>query len=353
MATKAPKRRRTRKGSSRYTPEQRAAINRQRTEQATAAILDVFRSGELPQALATIYLAGEMPSQSWSIRNQLLALQQGGHPDARGYDQWRQAGRPVKRGSRASVFILKPILKAPEMERLDAEGNVIDAKVVVGYRPIPLFSIFQTEGPNPELHEEALEGLPLRALAKRWGINVVTFPGQGGPIAGSMHYRLDPDGHRVPETITLGVSGQRTFVHELVHAAEAKLGVPQESEKIKKEIVAQLGASTLLHLIGRPVEADVGYTFTYIRSYVLETNPKAGDLEILEACTAVLERIHAAVSLIVAEAQDGGLLDEELQLVETTTPPVVETAPAVATPSGHPDLLPTAPGSDARQLSLF
>src|SRR5205085_1120822 len=72
-------------------------------EDALKEIVGLFESGNLPAAIAqtTIQrLADDCPSAAWSLGNQLLALL-AGTSDARGYKQWAEVGRHVKKGARA------------------------------------------------------------------------------------------------------------------------------------------------------------------------------------------------------------------------------------------------------------
>src|SRR5436309_43588 len=72
-------------------------------EDALTEIVALFESGNLPESIAqtTIQrLADDCPSARWSLGNQLLALL-AGTSDARGYKQWAEVGRHVKKGARA------------------------------------------------------------------------------------------------------------------------------------------------------------------------------------------------------------------------------------------------------------
>ncbi|MGH9267537.1 MAG: hypothetical protein ACRD0D_05105 [Acidimicrobiales bacterium] len=63
-----------------------------RVEHATAELLKVWQSGDLPAAVAKVFIrrqAGERPSDRWSLGKQLLCLL-AGTDDARGFRQWRR-----------------------------------------------------------------------------------------------------------------------------------------------------------------------------------------------------------------------------------------------------------------------
>ncbi|MCE2498900.1 MAG: hypothetical protein J4F28_07965 [Nitrosopumilaceae archaeon] len=65
-------------------------------------------SGDLPAAIAKscIHVDEDMPSSKWNRCNRILMMLSG-TSDARGYRQWGEVGRHVRKGSRA-VYILAP-----------------------------------------------------------------------------------------------------------------------------------------------------------------------------------------------------------------------------------------------------
>lgn len=68
--------------------------------------------------------------------------------------------------------------------------------------------------------------------------------------------------------------------------------------KVKREVVAELGGVVLLKLLGHDHEADLGGCWEYVRRY-------AGDekIEVLSACGKVLDRTCGAVALILDTAE--------------------------------------------------
>ncbi len=67
-------------------------------ENAATRILEAFKAGNLPKALAPVFVnrRDNVPCRAWSWSNQLLAALSG-HSDARGYRQWQRVGRHVKK----------------------------------------------------------------------------------------------------------------------------------------------------------------------------------------------------------------------------------------------------------------
>src|SRR3954462_8564976 len=89
--------------SKERTAEGREAIasrKREQAEEALQSILSLFESGELPSKIAQTVIArheGEAPMATWSLPNQLLVLL-AGSADARGFRQWKEVGRHVRKG---------------------------------------------------------------------------------------------------------------------------------------------------------------------------------------------------------------------------------------------------------------
>jgi hypothetical protein len=80
-----------------------------KAEEAANRIVDSFRSGNLPKSLAPVFIRrnDDIPCRKWSWNNQLITAL-AGHDDARGFRQWKQVGRSVKKGEK-SFSILAPV----------------------------------------------------------------------------------------------------------------------------------------------------------------------------------------------------------------------------------------------------
>ena len=268
-------------------------------EQAAAAIVAAFQNPDsLPAPLATVFVpAGpHTPCQKWSDRNRLLVALRG-HRDARGFRQWLEVGRCVRKGEK-SFPILVPLLR-----RVRGEASGEDREVVVGYKGAAVFGLSQTDGPPPSGTDPAadaswLDELPLVEVARGWGLRVETFPGiPGGPLG--VYQR--------GKGIALGVKNVATWAHELVHAADDRLGaLTEKGQHWRSETVAQLGATVLLTLLGEPVQADLGFTRDYIAGYA-----KDGGLDAATACCRVLDRTCRAIRHILDTAGLGRPIADE------------------------------------------
>ena len=79
-----------------------------KAQEALDRILKSFEEGTVPEAIAKVLLPRfDIPSNAWSLNNRLLMFLSG-TADARGIRQWRDAGRWIRKGSRA-IYILVPI----------------------------------------------------------------------------------------------------------------------------------------------------------------------------------------------------------------------------------------------------
>jgi hypothetical protein len=134
-----------------------------------------------------------------------------------------------------------------------------------------------------ERHDE----LPLIAVARSWGLTVKSYSGSERGAAGWFS--------RSRGAIAIGVENLSTWAHELIHAADDRLGTLKErGQHWLSETVAELGGAVLLYAAGYEREADIGGAWDYISHYASENN-----VEPIKACTTALERVCKAVALIL------------------------------------------------------
>jgi hypothetical protein len=227
-----------------------------------------------------------------------------GCQDAVTYEQWREMGRQVKRGSRA-FYLMKPHMVYRTVENeLTGERTRIPA-YVKGFGWFPVLA-YESTMPLPGFEGEvycleaiAIErqafvaNLPLVEVAEAWGIHVTTYRGQEN----------DAFGWAIPgRSIGLGVANLSTWAHELVHQAEHRLGTLTvgNGQDRENEIVAELGGAVLLTLLGHKTGADWGGAYRYIRSYA---NGKDND-RLLREVMRVTNRMANAVRLILDETSN-------------------------------------------------
>ena len=261
-----------------------------KAEESVKAILDAFETGKVPSALAQVFIQrkDDSPCRSWSWRNQLLVAL-AGHSDARGFRQWKEVGRSVRKGEHARCQILVPVLTHTAKEDPET-GEETEAARVVGFTSSPVFGLEQTEGKPLEVDQETeswLAALPLRELAESWGLHVETYNGREDKALGWYGRGA----------IALGVKNLSTWAHELCHAADDRLGALSTSKRPDREIVAELAGAVLLECLGHKAEADRGGAWEYVCSWAA-----TGKTQPLTACNRLLERVCKAVDLILTEA---------------------------------------------------
>ncbi|MGB2988019.1 MAG: hypothetical protein WBE26_19290 [Phycisphaerae bacterium] len=195
----------------------------------------------------------------------------------------------MKKGARA-FHILAPC--HVKRKTTDDDGSETEKVVLVGFRSVPVFCYEDTDG--AELPDRAADGqfadaLPLVDVARAWGLKVGTYNGERARHLG--YYRHG-------QSIALGVENLATWAHELVHAADDRCGtiVKRSGQVPSNEIVAELGGAVVLHIIGKPSDADLGGCWDYVQRF----NAKHP----ITACQRLLKRTCAAVALILDTADE-------------------------------------------------
>ena len=257
-------------------------------------IVDTFKQPELlPTALAPIFIhrKDDIPCRKWSWHNQLIAALSG-TMDARGFRQWDEVSRKVKKGSKA-IWILGPCVK--KVKDRNAQGEDSERRVLYGFRAIPVFAVEDTEGealPATDNQYDAwVQNLPLLEVAQAWGLTVGTYSGSDTTPLGYFQY-----GAR-GQAVMLGVENLSTWAHEMVHAADHRLAQGAQ-DRAHKEIVAELGGAVLLECLGMSQDADLGGAYNYIQAYA-----QGAKKDMVRACIEVLDRVCNCVKLILDTAE--------------------------------------------------
>jgi hypothetical protein len=263
-----------------------------RVQHATARLLEMWSSGDLPAAVAKVFIrrqAGERPSDRWSIGNRLLCLL-AGTDDARGFRQWQEVGRHVLKGSKA-VWILGPVTrKVRDAEAPTDPGRSNLSTVVVGFRGISVFRLEDTEGDPVAVPDYTPPVLPpLAEVAEAWGVRVRYGPGQEGSRFWGYYA---PGGE-----ICLLTHAEKVFFHELAHAAHDRITPLRGGQDARQEIVAETVAAVLCMLYG--FEGYVAEAREYVAHYTKETPGGAA-----RGVMRHLAEIGQVLELIVGAARD-------------------------------------------------
>ncbi|MCS5697168.1 ArdC family protein [Desulfofundulus thermocisternus] len=268
-------------------------MKEERLREALEKLLSMFESGNLPPAVARTMIrrqAGdERPSDKWSLGNRLL-MYLAGTEDARGYRQWEEVGRHVKKGAKA-FHILAPLTKTRKVKIQDpetGEEREEERPVIVGFRFIPVFRLEDTEGePLPEVDYAPPELPPLFDVATRMGIKVKYAPGDG-----SCYGSFQPGLKR----INLHTHDVKTYFHELAHAVHNTIRPLVGGQDPVQEVVAETVACTLCEIYGYTGYAWHGWQ--YIKACAGGEPKQALKLVMKVLCEVeeVLERIWEAAN---------------------------------------------------------
>jgi antirestriction protein ArdC len=177
-----------------------------------------------------------IPCMNWSYMNQFVTYLNG-TSDARGYNQWKEVGRTVKKGAKA-IYILVPMIYKVKGEDKEEKDEVLK-----GFKAMPVFRAEDTEGEELDyiikLRKFNPDSLPLIDVARALGISVTA--GFTGDASGWFR----PGNN----SITMGCNNGQVFLHELSHAVDRALP-DRKQDYAFNEVVAELSAAFLCSLYG-------------------------------------------------------------------------------------------------------
>jgi len=249
-----------------------------KVKQVLNVILDKFKSGDIPEAVAiSMYPIPDIPSAKWSLMNRTLMFISG-TMDGRGYKQWQQVDRFVKKGSKA-FHILVPFIKKHKDEQ------DVDKEFLIGFGCRPIFRKEDTDGKELAYETIELPDLPLVERAEEWGISVRAIPG---------NYRYRGYYSMERKEMALATPEEKVFFHELSHAGHEKVkGSLTRGQDALQEIVAELSAAALCKLVGKQGNDTSGNSYRYIEKYAekIKMNPYKACLKVMSETEKVLNLI--------------------------------------------------------------
>jgi len=252
----------------------------QKAKECLSRIVDLFKEGNIPKALAvaTIPPQADIPSAKWSVGNRVLQFL-ADTSDARGFRQWQKASRKVKKGAKA-FCILGPNTRV--IKDTNDKSQEVEKVIVTGFHAIPVFRAEDTDG-EPLPYEPATPP-PLVDVAEQFGLSVSyqTFA--------SKYYGYYQGGSK---RIVLATHSAQVFFHELAHAAHHRVEGDLKGGQIpSQEIIAELTAATLAQMYCP--EANLGFSYDYVKSYA-EKSKKT----IERACLAVINTVGKVLDEIL------------------------------------------------------
>jgi len=264
---------------------------------AIEEIIKLLESGDLPAVVEKTIFKDNRTMSKWSYFNKLMCaidyltrikglklkevkgsdwLDCLEHMDYRGFRQWDTSGRSIKAGEKCSYILAPCFGKMKKKWWIDAKGerhslngndNAPDGTEIVEkeiqyiktFRTIPVFEATQTHGDEIKYEKVELpKNLPFKEIATELGVQI--RPGFFDGAYGAY------DKER--KQIILCTPDETTFLHELAHAVDDKIsGGLKGGQHQDQEIVAQVSANVLAHILGRDTKQITAYTKEYIEFY--------------------------------------------------------------------------------------
>ncbi len=220
----------------------------------------------------------------YSFSNALLISRQ--DPDAThvaGFATWKKFGRAVRKGERA-LWIL-----APMTGRRTATDDGEERRPIVGFRPVAVFDVAQTDGdPLPGVCRNLQGGDPeamfhlLMGRATRFGytVDIVELPGSTNGDCSFARRRIRVERRNEP------AQQVKTLAHELAHALL--------HEGTDDRALAELEAESTAFVVCRSLGLDTAdYSFGYVACWA------GGGAEAVARIRASGTRIQRAVAVIL------------------------------------------------------
>jgi len=264
-------------------------------KESVEGILKMFETGAMPEKVAFSIIRKHKkdvtPAIKWSFGNQILMLL-GETTDARGFKQWQEAGRKVKKGAKA-IYIMGPLSKKIKEVK---NGIEEERTVMYGFRPIPVFRYEDTEGDAVPKFDYTPDEIPhFYDVAGKIGVKV-EYDGVTRNALGSYSPRN--------KKITLYSKDDAVYYHELAHAVDDYLHDTSKDAKdkeayAKSEIVAELASSVLCHMKG--IEGYEKQAYEYMSRYAKQIKTNDG---VMREIMKLLNRVESVVSLVLEKADE-------------------------------------------------
>lgn len=238
-----------------------------------------------------------VPFDSYSLMNKMIAIFIGHTEDSRGYRQWSEVGRHVKKGARSFKIIAPLTRKVEEEDKVTGEKK--QKVIVYGFRGVPVFADWQTESDDPN-NDQLLkfdytpdtDKLPyFLNVAESLGLTVKWRP-MGGKDALGWYSPLD-------KSITMTSTDHLNYFHELAHAVHDTFEPLKDVPTHKAEAVAETSAAILCAMIGIEQEHQQ-QSYEYIQHYCKDKSPQG----VLQKISSILATVEKVVTIILNKAKE-------------------------------------------------
>ena len=143
----------------------------EKVKQVLQSIVERFKNGDIPEVIAySSFPIPNIPAAKWSLLNRMLMFI-AGTSDARGFRQWQEVGRHIKKGTKAFTIL------APRFIKKQNKDNEEEKILLAGFLSVPVFRAEDTEGEPLDYQQIELPELPLIEVAQKWGLSVKAIPG--------------------------------------------------------------------------------------------------------------------------------------------------------------------------------
>ena len=248
---------------------------RRKAHDILTTIATEFGTTKFTKKFARSYIDAPVgPSEKWSITNRLCIRLQDTN-DARGYKQWQEVGRRVKKGAKA-IHILGPRYMTIPKKEAQKEGKPDTYKKMIGFFAIPVFRYEDTDGkplpqykPKNQPHPDLMKLIKKRDIKLEWKN---TIQGEGGYVQPAANQ------------IVLCSEDFEVLAHELVHMYDNDTNKLKNGQDPIQETVAELGACVLGQIYGHDIR---GQAYQYIASYADSHSPE----QVGKMCLKVVTRV--------------------------------------------------------------
>jgi len=237
----------------------------------------------------TQYLTTMARFHKYSLGNVLLIASQ--KPEAShvaGIYTWNQLGRKVKKGEKG-IMIFAPMIANKRSNkdsdaREDSDSRSTASPALVGFRPVYVWDVAQTEGKElPALREfSGTTGKHLAQLVQfvigrgiKFGYSETIAPARGVSFGGSI--QLLPDMTEAEQFATL----VHEVAHELLHKSERR--------SVISKTVRETEAEAIAFVVSKAIGLETGSASSdYIQLYHGDAKLLAESLEIVQKTAAVI-----------------------------------------------------------------